>query len=73
MAQLENGRTQNQLLVGLAQKSGLFLQDSGQHEGTQVNGKTSPTEHYISLLRYCSEAMPLPSRQVWSLLLQLFC
>lgn len=40
MTQLENGRTQNQLLIGLAQKSGLLLQDSGQDEGAQVNGKT---------------------------------
>lgn len=39
MTQLENGRTQNQLLIGLAQKSGLLLQDSGQGEGAQVNGK----------------------------------
>lgn len=48
MAQLENSRTQNQLLIGLAQKSGLFLQDSGQDEDTQLNGKTNPTGHYVS-------------------------
>lgn len=36
MAYPENGRAQNQLLVGLAQKPGLFLQDSVQHEDTEM-------------------------------------
>lgn len=39
MAQLENGRAQNQLFVGLAQKSGLFLLVLGSHEKTQVKSR----------------------------------